>query len=158
MLYHTCCRTNICIPPYVFILKGHVTPRCDLPQNEKCECVDTSRSMLTADPTCVALALASAHFGGSTVDGSGRAAHETNQGCLRLHQNWLYTLAHCGVPSLLHSMCSLPGHMCIPGLSEPTFFFVVALPASNHKMITNMFVKRIQRCAVTRHYFLLTAG
>ncbi len=34
--------------------------------------------MLTADPTCAALASASAHFDGPTADGSGRAAHEAN--------------------------------------------------------------------------------
>ncbi len=28
------------------------TLQCDLPQNEKCNCVDARCSMLTADPTC----------------------------------------------------------------------------------------------------------
>ncbi len=68
-------------------------PLCDLPQNEKCEHVDASRGMLTADPTCVALASASAHFDGPTADGSSHTAHETNQGCSRAPKLAIHTSA-----------------------------------------------------------------
>ncbi len=51
--------------------------------------------MLTSDPTCAALALASAHFDGLTADGSDCTAHKAKQGCscapkLAIHANTLW--------------------------------------------------------------------
>ncbi len=91
-------------------------PRCNLLQNEKCQRVDASYGMLTADPTCVALASASAHFDGPTADSSGRAVYEANRGCSHTPK-LVVILAHRVALRLLCSMRGLPRHKCMPGFT-----------------------------------------
>ncbi len=64
--------------------------------------------MLTADPTYVALTLASAHFDGLTANSLGRSVHEANRSCLRMPKSAVHASA---------SQCSLPQHKRIPGLT-----------------------------------------